>query len=162
MKHFKNIETLERLKKEYRRLAKKHHPDLNHETDTTATMKEVNKEYEALFEQLKHETKHTSKEHVGTFKKIIDELIKYENITVDIVGSWVWVHGKGTFTIKDELKKLGFTWSKHRKKWYYADGLSKTGKRKRGKGSYQQITDKYGIERLNTKAKRDKKFLIAK
>ena len=50
MKYFANCRTLDELKKEYRRLAMKHHPD--HGGDT-ATMQAINNEYHDRFEVLK-------------------------------------------------------------------------------------------------------------
>lgn len=50
MKYFTNCRTLDDLKKEYRRLAMKHHPD--HGGDT-ATMQAINGEYDAVFPAFK-------------------------------------------------------------------------------------------------------------
>jgi curved DNA-binding protein CbpA len=54
-KYFNNPQTLEELKKQYRELAMKHHPDKG---GNTATMQEVKNEYDHLFEILKdiHQT----------------------------------------------------------------------------------------------------------
>ena len=46
MKYFTNCTTLDELKKEFRRLCMKHHPDRGGDT---ATMAAINAEYEALF-----------------------------------------------------------------------------------------------------------------
>ena len=56
LKHFSNPKTLEELKKQYRELAHKHHPDAGGDVET---MKAVNGEYGALFQKLKdvHQTK---------------------------------------------------------------------------------------------------------
>src|SRR5690606_21664303 len=110
MKYFKNVTTLEELKKQYRKLAKQYHPDLN-ENDTTKDMQQINKEYEILFDQLKNNKSNTENEKASTYMNIINELIKYEDITIDIVGSWLWLSGD-TYPIKNELSKLGFRWSK--------------------------------------------------
>lgn len=150
MKYFKGIETLEQLKKEYRKLAKKFHPDLN-EQDTTETMKAINLEYERLFDLLKNKSNHTyeQSESVDTFRDIINELIKYNDLTIDIIGSWLWISGN-TFQAKETLKKLNFRWSKKRKKWYYHNDIE-TSKRVRGKNlTYNQIANKYGITRYKT------------
>ena len=50
--YFQGVTTIEGLKKEYRRLAKLHHPDLNKDTDTTKIMVDINNEYEYLFSTL--------------------------------------------------------------------------------------------------------------
>lgn len=154
---FTGIETLEQLKKEYRKLAKKHHPDLN-KKDTTEIMKAINVQYDALFEQLKKGDTHSENENVHTFKNIVNELIKYENITIDIVGSWLWIYGNGTFKIKDTLKNYGFRWSKNKKKWYFFEGIEKT-KKVRGKKTYQQIVNTYGKQTIATKKDPNKLLL---
>lgn len=148
MTYFNNINTLEDLKKEYRKLAKKFHPDLN-KHDTTKDMQQINAEYETLFNELKNSSKsdNESKETSSSFINIINELIKYENINIDIVGSWLWISGN-TYAIKDQLKKIGFRWSKGKKKWYYADTLSN--KKKKGTLSYNQIVSKYGKQTITS------------
>lgn len=50
MKYFKNVKTLDELKKEFRRLVLLHHPDRGGDT---RTMQEINAEYEMLFPALK-------------------------------------------------------------------------------------------------------------
>lgn len=53
MKYFTICKTLDELKKEYRRLAMIHHPDVGGDT---ATMQAINAEYDAVFpaEELAH------------------------------------------------------------------------------------------------------------
>ena len=51
MGFFKNIKTLEELKKAYRDLALKHHPDRGGDVET---MKAINNEYDALFPKVKN------------------------------------------------------------------------------------------------------------
>ena len=53
MKYFTNCKTLDDLKAEYRRLAKRHHPDLGGDK---ATMQAINAEYETRFEILKKQS----------------------------------------------------------------------------------------------------------
>lgn len=52
MKYFKNVETLEELRKQYKDLLKKYHPD-NPQGSTEATQ-EINAEYDSLFNLLKN------------------------------------------------------------------------------------------------------------
>ena len=114
MNYFKSVTSLNDLKKEYRKLAKKYHPDCN-STDTTQVMKEINKQYKLLFEQLKHTKNITDNENVHTFMNIINEYIKYKNTNIDIVGSWLWIDGN-TYTIKDKSKETGSKLSKNKRK----------------------------------------------
>ena len=119
MNYFKNVTSLNDLKKEYRKLAKKYHPDCN-STDTNQTMKNINRQYKLLFEQLKH-TKNTTtnennkNENAYTFMNIINEYIKYQNMNIDIVGSWIWIDGN-VYEIKNQLKETGSKWSKNKRK----------------------------------------------
>ena len=51
MKYFKNIKTLEELRKEYKRLVKENHPDNG---GSVEAIKTINVEYEQLFKVLKN------------------------------------------------------------------------------------------------------------
>ncbi len=53
MTYFKNITSLIELKKQYRALAKQHHPDRG---GSTEAMQEINKEFEVLFKKWEHDT----------------------------------------------------------------------------------------------------------
>jgi len=59
MAYFKNVNTLEELRKQYKELLKQYHPD-NANGSTEATQ-EINAEYDRLFKALKnkHESKQT-------------------------------------------------------------------------------------------------------
>ena len=51
MKYFIDCETLEELKKEYKKLAMKHHPDMGGNEET---MKAINAEYDKAFAKVKN------------------------------------------------------------------------------------------------------------
>ena len=63
MKYFTNITTLDELKKAYRRLAMQYHPDCGGDEET---MKAINAEHDALFEQLKRAHNETADEYHQT------------------------------------------------------------------------------------------------
>ena len=121
MKYFTNPRTLEELKKQYRELAMKHHPDKG---GSNEAMKKINAEYDELFKILKdvrkdHEgktytAKQTTTETPEHFKHIIDELMRMENITIEIIGCFIWVTGD-TKPYKDMLKSLKFFWHSTKK-----------------------------------------------
>ena len=39
----------------------------------------------------------------------------YPNMTIELIGSWLWVSGKDTFKCKGKLKELGFFYSGSKK-----------------------------------------------
>ena len=124
-KFFTNtIETLEELRKEYKRLSLKHHPDRGGKTEDMQT---INAEYEKLLSLVGNKRKsakgetYTKAEYDWTkdrFRDIIDKILNYD-ITIEICGTWLWVFG--AFAYKDELKKLGFFWCSGKKAWAWTD-----------------------------------------
>lgn len=132
MKWFNNPTSLEELKKQYRQLAKLHHPDLG---GNTADMQSINNEFDELYARLEKASKHTgnathastanhtgktatASETAAAFRAIIEQLITIDNLTIEIVGSWVWVTGD-TYQHRETLKALHFSWSKSKKAWYW-------------------------------------------
>ena len=63
MKFIKDVTTLEELKRVYKKLALKYHPDMG---GTDKEMAQINNEYEALFDKLKNTHKNKK---VSTTKK---------------------------------------------------------------------------------------------
>lgn len=156
MKYFTNIKTLEELKKAYRKLAMKYHPDVNGGNDEA--MKAINNEYDQLFKTLSTQEskqgKQATNETVNEYKDIINELIKYHFLNIDIVGTWVWVYGdkEQIKAIKDEvLKPLGFRWASKKSKWYWHSGeyTRKTNKQ----FTYEQIKEFHGYESVKKENK---------
>ena len=124
MNYFNNPSTLEELKKQYRQLAFEYHPDKG---GSTEIMQIINNQYDELFKILKdvHQTKdgetYTSKqasnETPEQFKHIINELMRMEEITIEIIGCFVWVTGN-TKPYRDKLKELKFQWHSKKVAWY--------------------------------------------
>ena len=114
--------TLEELKAMYRKLAMRHHPDRGGNPEI---MKMVNNEYDELFPKLKdvHKTKDgetytkESTETAGSFKDLINELMKMDGITIEIIGCFVWVSGN-TKPHREQLKDLKFRWHSKKYAWY--------------------------------------------
>lgn len=155
MKYFNNCNTLDELKKAYRRLAMANHPD--HGGDE-ATMKAINSEYEARFNTLKaQQNAAASAENSGArwtnetaadFVEILDKLIRLDGLTIELCGSWLWISGN-TSPYRDILKTAGCRWSKSKKSWYWhpaEDGSLWH----RGHASMAEIREKYGAERITT------------
>ena len=151
MTYFTNCQTLDELKKVYKHLAQKHHPDVGGDT---ATMQAINAEYEERFEALKRRQNeqaaadatgktHATTESAGDFIAIIDHLLRMDGIEVELIGRWLWISGD-TKPHKEALKACGCRWSSQKKRWswhYAEDGV----KRHRSSGkSMDQLRMKYG------------------
>jgi hypothetical protein len=120
MTYFKNIQTIEELKKAYRVLAMKFHPD--RPTGDLGIMKIVNNEYDFLLKNLKEtaNVKYNEYEYAENFKNIIDKLIKCNGLIMEICGSWLWVTGN-TKENKTILMENGFKWRSKKVAWSLGD-----------------------------------------
>lgn len=153
MKWFTNPTTLEELKKEYKKLVFKHHPDKGGRTED---MQEINAEYDALFHRLKNTHKsasgetYTAKQETTEtpeqFKTILEKLIHLDGIEIEICGTWIWISGN-TYENREILKELRFKYSKNKNAWYYHE----EGYRKHSKKSFtmDEIRDLWGSEKVN-------------
>ncbi|MCL2220803.1 MAG: molecular chaperone DnaJ [Oscillospiraceae bacterium] len=149
--------TLDELKALYRKLAMKHHPDRGGNDEA---MKLINNEYDKLFEQTKNchrnakgetYTRETAEapEH---FRNIVLSLIRLnmDGVDIELIGSFLWLSGN-TKQYKDEIKNLGFKWSKNKLSWYLApDGYRK---RSRKDFSMADIRHMYGSRGVNAEEK---------
>ena len=158
MKWFKNPQTLEELKSQYRELAMQHHPDRGGNVEV---MKSVNNEYDKLFAKLKdvHKTKdgetytakNTTTETAEQFKDLISELMKMDDICIEIIGCFVWVTGN-TKPYKVQLKTLKFQWHSKKVAWYLKPEDYK--RRSRKDYSLDDIRNMYGTSgKVNSNGK---------
>lgn len=136
MRFFQSVTTLEELKKQYKKLAKKYHPDLGGKHEDFIQMKN---EYDRLFERLNKED-----EKVGEYQDIIDALIKFD-IEIEIIGTWIWIQGD-TKPIRKELKELGFKWAPKKKAWFWHDGKYKKNHSK--EFSLDEIRNMHEVKRI--------------
>ena len=160
-KWFKSCPTIEDVKKLYRQLVMKYHPDLTGGT-TENEMKEINGEYEKAFERFKNvhaasnndnaadseTSSYNADETPEMFKDIINGLIHCDGVQIDIVGSWVWLTGN-TFAHKDTIKGLGFKWANKKKAWYWHTDEYKC---RRSNMSLDEIKIKYGCKSFKANA----------
>ena len=146
MKYFRNVKSLEELRKEYKRLLKQYHPD-NAGGSEEAT-KEINNEYEKLFDILKNQSSsQKEKEQFNrkmdeAFRDILNQIIDLD-VDVEIIGSWIWVGGN-TYAIKETLKRLGFNWIGKRKMWAWHE--EEYTKRRNSNKTLDELRSYYGSE----------------
>lgn len=150
MKYF-TAKNLEELRKEYKKLMVKNHPDNGGDV---AACQEITAEYKKLFDMFKAgQTPDEEQKNKYDYKtdealrNVINNIVSFDGVNIEVVGSWIWVDGN-TFTYKEDLKKLGFKWSKNRKKWHFSTEPS--GKWHKKKMSFEDIQKKYGSEKIKT------------
>ena len=78
---------------------------------------------------------------------IINKIIIYPNIQIDIIGSWLWVSGE-TKPIKEILKELNFKWHDVRKCWYLKFTYTKS---TLCNLNFDELKEMYDGQRFNTK-----------
>ena len=144
LKEFQDIERLNEAKKIYKTLAKKLHPDIGGSEEDFKILNEI---YNNLIEH-KIYFSNSSKFDIE-LEKIISLILHFENINIELVGSWIWVSGD-TKEIKEKLKEIGFKWASKKKMWYYGEMKAKNPNPK----SMEEIKTKYGSETLKSNEKK--------
>ena len=79
-------------------------------------------------------------------EKVISKILHFENIVIEVVGSWIWLSGD-TKSIKETLKELNFKWASKKKMWYYGEMKGRNPKQK----SMDDIKAKYGSQTIKNK-----------
>lgn len=135
--YFKNVQTLDELREQYRDLLKKYHPDNGGSEEAT---KAINVEYEKLFKILKNKhdsqqqnagsnnTTESNKSSYNNMKydfkederlrEMLQKVIYFSDITIEIIGNWIWLSGN-TYQYRKEFKELGFKFAGQKKSWYW-------------------------------------------
>ena len=162
--YFKNTETLEQLRKQYKELLKIHHPDNG---GNVADMQAVNAEYDRLFKILKdkHESKsandadgYNSKqsdysqnmydwENDKALREVLQKIINFDGIEILICGQWIWVSGN-TYGYKKELKEIGFKWASQKRQWFWHSEVFR--KKSHKTLTMDEIRSYYGSTKVNT------------
>lgn len=150
---FKNVTTVEELRKEYRRLLKLYHPD--NENGSVEVTQKINAEYDRLFAILSKETQSDNQSHAyntddenKAFKEVINSII-HINADIEIIGSWIWVHGG--YEYRELLKSTGFKYAPKKKCWCWHYGDYNRYHKK--EISLDEIRLKYGSQSVNHKSK---------
>ena len=152
-KYFHNCHTAEDVKHQYRKNAKRYHPDLGGDPEDFKAMRI---EYERLWAQYKNvhrnsegetyerETTETPEE----FANIIDTLVRLQGVHVELCGSWIWVSGN-TKDYKDMLKELHFKWAFKKQAWYFHSEPYR--KKSRRELSLEEIREMFGSQSYTAK-----------
>lgn len=143
MKWFVNVTLgdIDQVRALFHKLCLKLHPDKG---GNRYDFEEMFKEYESILDAVKsgvYEQAKTTIEYEHDLAVIIDELMKYKEITIDLVGRWIWVTGN-TYKYRENLKDLGLKWSNPKKAWYFG-GTAKGKIRARYK-NLNELYDKFG------------------
>lgn len=153
MKWFAGVTTVEQLRKKYRELLRKHHPDNG---GSVSDMQEINAQYDALFSVLSHENKLGGEDSTDEEKaeneafKAVMSRIAHINADIEICGCWIWVE-KGSYENRELLKSVGFRFASRKKAWYWHYGeWHRRGKREI---TLDEIRLKYGSEKVSRQSK---------
>lgn len=175
MNYFAGCNTAEQVKIEYRRLCKLWHPDLGAQEEVqmrTAKMQEINAAYaqasakyrqEEMREKARQQNRPEPNEQDYADAAVVDErirqaieaIIRFEFLTIEICGLWVWVDGtqkRGTSPQNDEaldvLMSAGYKWAGKKKRWHF-DGVPAGGYRN---FTMDEIRNRYGSQQVNRRS----------
>lgn len=152
-KYFAGIKTVEELRKKYRELLKKFHPD--NEGGSVEVTQEINAEYDRLFAILSKEsradgesTAYDDKSENDAFKAVLNQIIGY-NMEIELIGSWIWCFG--CYAYKDRLKELGFKFAPKKKAWTWHFG--EFSRYHKGETPIDDIRAKYSSQKVTRQSK---------
>jgi hypothetical protein len=152
--YFLDCSSIEEIKRKFKQLALKHHPDLGGDPEI---MKEVNRQYQEALKKGDGQsyTGDDQKEHIYKYHDELEEelaqkmmdliALKMADVEIYLIGLWLWIIGDSK-EYKDKLKALGCWWHPKRECWYFKPQQIKS---KRSKGSLEDLAKKYGIENVH-------------
>ena len=145
-KFFNNVKSLTELKKLYKELARKNHPDFG---GSVEVMQAINADYDRMIDWFskhgnKQEKEKASAEVPEKFRKVIEQLLKMPYIQVEIIGGWIWLSGNTALYLR-KLQGMGFKYSTKQKRYYLSDGISGG---RASRYSMQRIREIYGSQVL--------------
>lgn len=125
---FASIDTMDALKKAYRRLAVKYHPDCPGGSE--AAMKALNNAYDEAVARIacterraassgarEYDAAATASEATA-WRDTLLALLKLAGLEIELCGRWLWITGD-TYQHRAALKALGCRWSGTKKAWYW-------------------------------------------
>lgn len=159
-RYFKDVNTLEELRRQYRDLLKIHHPDNG---GNVSDMQEINAEYDKLFKVLKdrHEKSADNNENNAKtdfnnmkydftedqkLREVLQKIITFDGITIEVCGCWCWAFD--SYDYRKELKELGFKYASKKRAWYWhSEAFRKKGRKTL---SMEDIRSYYGSTEVET------------
>ena len=144
--------TINDLRKAYKEMALKYHPDLN--PNGLEMMKLINQAYELLSDCVgswDHSSDSSSDESLAdTFDEILSKIAHLVGVEIEVCGTWLWVTGQ-TFSVKGALKEAGCKWASKKKAWFWKPADQKSKSRK--EWSLDQIRSEHGSVRVSRVAR---------
>lgn len=150
MYYFIDCQNIDDIKARYKQLAKEHHPDHGGDTET---MQQINAAYaEACTkafrgQNMSQEDADEQARLSEEYRAVIEQIAGLPNITIELVGDWIWVTGF-TYPVRKTLKAAGLYFASKKQAWYYRAEEHAT---KGGKKTLDEIREKYGSETLYTR-----------
>jgi hypothetical protein len=151
--------TAEAIKKLYRTLAAKYHPDKGGDT---RTMQEINADYDkAMKIAISGEGNEARAKAETQAIKPLREAIEFavtlpDDVRVVIRGLWLWIEGN-TYKAKDQIKAFKssdgkrFKWASQKKAWFFAAVPSSN---RRGEMSFSEIEALHGRQDIRERKQR--------
>ncbi|MDA8113672.1 MAG: DnaJ domain-containing protein [Acidithiobacillus sp.] len=138
MSYFTPPFTRESIRQQYRELAKRYHPDINHAPDATAIMQAINAEYTRLMnaatrEEMPGRSENSYSYQADTNERLRQEIEKavrlahrFNFLSIEVTGYWIWIHGlqrRGATPANDEamaaVKALDYRYAPNKQLWYF-------------------------------------------
>jgi len=160
-KYFSRFATKSEVKARYRELCKQYHPDLHDAADFeyyNNIMSEINAEYDMAYARAKSDsaadnttdsTSNTNAQAPEEFREIINKVIAFDGVDIDIVGEWVWLVGN-TYAYRTEIKAAGFKWASKKQAWYWHAGEWHG---RHSRKTLDELKDKYGCQSVKGAAR---------
>lgn len=145
---FSNCANLDEVKKRYKELALKHHPDRG---GSTETMQQINAEYESIRKNPFYKFDTLTQDDQNDFiiyPEILSKVIGLEGIIIEVIGNWIWISGN-TYPHRIYLKESGFFFASKKVMWYYRPAEYSCANHK--PKPIDEIRNKYGSDRIDNR-----------
>jgi hypothetical protein len=166
--YFSDCQNVNEVKRVYKALLFKLHPDLHDQSEFEHWNKEtrrLNEQYQAALQGRHGETSvgDDGKQHTYHYderneryvaEKLAETLSKSlpDSVTIWLIGTWIWIEGtqKDDLETRGKLNDLGYRWHSKRGRWYWKNG----GYRRRYSGkSFDSLKNIYGARKVDDRPK---------